>query len=172
MRTEKQLLVKEIERHLDKSAYVFFTDFSRITVSDVSSLRKTLRAENGEFHVVKKTLLKKAADEKSLPMPENGFEGQIAMIVGGKNPSGVAKLLKEFRKNSKNEKLAMRGGMLDGKLLSLADIEALSSLPGMEVLRAQLLSLLITPAFRLVRVVNAVPQSMLNVLQAREKQNE
>ncbi|MDR1413591.1 MAG: 50S ribosomal protein L10 [Puniceicoccales bacterium] len=169
MRTEKQLLVKEIGKHLSKSTYVFFTDFRGVTVADVSTLRKALHPESGEFHVVKKSLLKKAADEKSLPMPENGYEGQIAMVVGGNNPSGVAKALKEFRKSSKETKLAMRGGVLDGKLLSLADIEMLSSLPGMDILRAQLLSVFEAPASRFVRTINAVPQSVLNVLQARAK---
>ncbi|MDR1891186.1 MAG: 50S ribosomal protein L10 [Puniceicoccales bacterium] len=169
MRNEKKLLVKEIEKHLDKSSYVFFTDFRGVTVSDVANLRQKLRPENGEFHVVKKSLLKKATEVKSLPMPEGGFEGQIALVVGGKNPSGIAKLLKEFHKNSKGEKLAMRGGLLDSKLLSEQDVNMLSELPGMDILRAQFLALLNTPATKLVRTMNAVPQGMLNVLQAKAR---
>ncbi|MDR1595881.1 MAG: 50S ribosomal protein L10 [Puniceicoccales bacterium] len=169
MRNEKHLLVREIQKHLAKSTYVFFTDFCRVTVSDVAVIRKFLRAENGEFHVVKKTLLKKAVSEKSLPMPENGFDGQIAMVVGGRNPSAIAKLLKEFHKNSKEGKLAMRGGILDGKLLDIEEINVLSSLPGIDALRAQLLSLFETPVAMFVRTINAVPQSVLNVLQARTK---
>jgi large subunit ribosomal protein L10 len=169
MRNEKKLLVKEICRHFDKSNYVFFTDFRGVKVSEVSALRKNLRTENGEFHVIKKNLLKKAAVEKSLPMPADGFEGQIAMVVGGENPAGVAKVLRDFYKNSKEEKLAVRGGLLDGKLLTIGDIGTLAELPGMDVLRAQLLSLLNTPATKLARTLNAVPQGMLNVLQARAK---
>jgi large subunit ribosomal protein L10 len=169
MRNEKRLLVQEIQRYFDKSEYAFFTDFCRVTVAEVSKLRRKLREEDGEFHVVKKSLLKAAASERSLPMPEEGFEGQIAIVVGGKNPAGVAKILKNFRKDSKEEKLAMRGGLLDGKLLSLGDIDMLSSLPGIDVLRAQLLSLFNTPATKLLRTMNAVPQGMLNVLQAKAR---
>ncbi|MDR2779394.1 MAG: 50S ribosomal protein L10 [Puniceicoccales bacterium] len=169
MRNEKKLLVEEIKKHLDKSNYVFFTDFRGITVADVSNLRQKLRPEKGEFHVVKKSLLRKATEEKSLPMPENGFEGQIALVVGGENPPGIAKLLKEFHKNSKEEKLAMRGGLLNGKLLDLQDITMLSELPGMDVLRTQFLVLLNTPATQLVRTMNAVPQGVLNVLQAKAR---
>ncbi|MDR1528344.1 MAG: 50S ribosomal protein L10 [Puniceicoccales bacterium] len=169
MRNEKKLLVGEIGKHLDKSDYVFFTDFRGVTVSDVSNLRQKLRSEQGEFHVVKKSLLKKATEERSLPMPAGGFEGQIALVVGGENPAGIAKLLKEFRKNSKEEKLAMRGGLLSGKLLSLQDIGMLAELPGMDILRAQFLALLNTPATKLVRTMNAVPQGILNVLQAKAK---
>ncbi|MDR1232725.1 MAG: 50S ribosomal protein L10 [Puniceicoccales bacterium] len=169
MRNEKKLLVGEIEKHLDKSDYVFFTDFRGVTVSDVSKLRQKLRPEQGEFHVVKKSLLKKATEERSLPMPAGGFEGQIALVVGGKNPAGIAKLLKEFHKNSKEEKLAMRGGLLSGKLLSLQDISMLAELPGMDILRAKFLALLNTPATKLVRTMNAVPQGILNVLQAKAR---
>ncbi|MDR2738039.1 MAG: 50S ribosomal protein L10 [Puniceicoccales bacterium] len=170
MRNEKKLLVKEIEKHLDKSNYVFFTDFRGVTVAEVSSLRKNLRSEDGEFHVVKKTLLRKAAEIRSLPMPENEFDGQIAIVVGGKNPAGVAKVLRDFHRASKEEKLAVRGGVLDGKLLAVGDVNTLSELPGMDVLRAQFLSLLCAPSTKLVRMLNAVPQSMLNVLQARAKE--
>ncbi len=169
MRNEKNLLTKEIEKHLNKSDYAFFTDFRGVTVSDVASVRKNLRAENSEFHVVKKTLLKKAAQEMSLPVADVDFDGQIAMVVGGNNPAGVAKILKDFFDSTKSEKLAMRGGMLGGKMLSIDDIVALSKLPSTDILRAQLLALLSTPATKLVRTFNAVPQGMLNVLQAKAK---
>ncbi|MDR2432269.1 MAG: 50S ribosomal protein L10 [Puniceicoccales bacterium] len=167
MRNEKKLLVGEIGKHLDKSNYVFFTDFRGVTVSDVANLRQKLWPEQGEFHVIKKSLLKKATEARSLPMPEGGFEGQIALVVGGKNPVGIAKLLKEFHKNSKEGKLAMRGGLLGGKLLSLQDISTLADLPGIDILRTQFLALLNTPATKLLRTMNAVPQGVLNVLQAK-----
>ncbi|MDR1432794.1 MAG: 50S ribosomal protein L10 [Puniceicoccales bacterium] len=169
MRNEKQLLVKEILQYFAKSSHVFFTDFRGVTVADVSNLRKELRVDGGEFHVVKKNLLKKAASEKSLPMPEGGFEGQIAMVVGGRDPSGIAKLLKKFFKNSRESKFAMRGGLLDGKLLTADDVATLADLPGMDALRTQFLALLGTPATRLLRTMNAVPQSVLNLLQAKAK---
>jgi large subunit ribosomal protein L10 len=169
MRNEKKLLVGEIVRYLAKSSYAFFTDFRGVTVAEMSNLRKKLSGDGGEFHVVKKTLLKKAAEDRSLPLQEREFDGQIAMVVGGKNPAAVAKILRDFFRSSKSGKLAMRGGLLDGKFLTPADVEVLSDLPGMEVLRAQLLSLLSAPASKFVRLLNAVPQSMLNVLQARAK---
>jgi large subunit ribosomal protein L10 len=122
-------LVKEIEKPLDKSSYVFLTDFRGVIVSDVANLRQKLRLEKGEFHVVKRHLRKKAPEAKSLPMPEGGFEGQIAFAVGGKNASGIAKLLKEFHKNSQREKLEMRGGVLDSKVLSVQDRNVLLELP-------------------------------------------
>ena len=170
MRNEKKLLTVEIEKHLDKSDYVFFTDFRGVSVAEVSDLRKNLRKEGGEFHVVKKSLLKKATEFKGLPMSDENMEGQVAIVVGGKNPAGVAKIVQEFQKKSKDEKLAIRGGILGGKCLKISDFGVLASLPGLDVLRAKFLSLLNTPASQLVRTMNAVPQGVLNVMQAKSKQ--
>jgi large subunit ribosomal protein L10 len=167
MRNEKKILVGEIERHLDKSTYAFFTDFRGVTVADVAELRRGLRGELGEFHVVKKKLLKKAAANRNLPLPPEGFEGQLAIVVGGENPAGIAKVLKVFFEKSKEEKLAVRGGLLGGKMLSPADVNTLAELPGIDVLRGQLLALFNAPATRLVRTLGAAPQGMLNVLSAR-----
>ena len=169
MRNEKSLLTKEIEKYFDKSTYAFFTDFRGVSVSDLAKVRKNLRNDGGEFHVIKKTLLKKAADNKSLPLPADGFDGQVAVVVGGNNPAGIAKTLKNFCEDSKSEKLAMRGGILDGRLLSLSEIDFLSSLPPADVLRAKLLSVLSAPAVKFVRTLNAVPSGMLNVLQAKAR---
>ena len=63
----------------------------------------------------------------------------------------------------------MRGGILDGRLLSLSEIDFLSSLPPADVLRAKLLSVLSAPAVKFVRTLNAVPSGMLNVLQAKAR---
>jgi large subunit ribosomal protein L10 len=167
VRDEKKLLARWICSQFDKSDYVFLADFSRITVGDVANLRRELARESGEFHVVKNSILATAARERSLPIPGDALRGQTAIVVGGSNPSGVAKVLKNFREEAKNEKLAVKGGVLNGMELSIVDIDALAELPSIEALRAKLLSLFNAPAQRFVRVLNAVPQSMLNVLQAR-----
>ncbi|MDE6432435.1 MAG: 50S ribosomal protein L10 [Opitutales bacterium] len=167
MRNEKKFLAKWICSQLDKSNYVFLTDFSRITVEEVANLRHELRKEAGEFHVVKNSVLKAAADERSLPNIDDLLSGQTAIVVGGNNPSGVAKVLKKFYKDAKEEKFAIKGGILDNVLLSVNEINTLADLPSLDVLRAQLLSLLNTPAQKCVRLFNAVPQSMVNVLQAK-----
>jgi large subunit ribosomal protein L10 len=167
MRNEKKLLAEWIGNQFDKSNYVFLADFSRITVKEVAALRRELTKESGEFHVVKNSIFAIAANERSLPIPGDILRGQTAIVVGGNNPSGVAKILKRFRGNTKNEKLAIKGGILDSARLSCEDIDALAELPPLEVLRAGLLALFSAPAQRCVRILNAIPQSMLNVLQAR-----
>jgi large subunit ribosomal protein L10 len=166
MRPEKKFLVDEVSTHLGKSDYVFLADYRKVTVSDAAELRATLGAQKAEYHVVKNSILNVAARERKLPDLDSAWLiGQTAIIVGGRNPSEVAKILTKYFKDK--EKLAIKGGVLGKNRLSAADVEALSTLPSLEALRAQLLGLLSNPATSLVRVLQGVPQGLLNVLQAK-----
>lgn len=165
MRPEKKYLVAEVDHHLDKSDYVYLVNYERITVQEIAELRALLAAHGAEFHVIKNSILGVAAAAKDLPDLSEHLTGQTAIIIGGNNPSGVAKVVTEFFK--KNQKVDVKAGVLSDKVLSKEEVEALAKLPGLEVLRAQLLGLLTQPATGLVRVLNAVPQGLVNVLQAK-----
>ncbi|MCC5790442.1 MAG: 50S ribosomal protein L10 [Opitutales bacterium] len=168
MRPEKKYMVEEVSRHLDKSDYVYLTNYDRVTVEEVAELRGNLANEGAEFHVVKNTILNVAAQEKGLPDMRSHLSGPVAIVVGGNNPSGVAKVLKKFFKDK--EKVEMKAGILSGEELDASAISALAELPSMEVLRAKLLSLLSTPAQQTVTIFAAVPTGLLNVLQAKSEQ--
>ncbi|MDQ8195491.1 50S ribosomal protein L10 [Coraliomargarita sp. SDUM461004] len=165
MRPEKQYLVEEVNNHLNKSDYVYLTNYERITVEEIADLRAQLAEHDAEFHVVKNSIFGVAAAAKDLPDLSEHLSGQTAIIVGGDNPSGVAKIIGEFFK--KKDKVEMKAGILNERALTKEEIEALAKLPGLEVLRAQLLGLLTQPATGFVRVINAVPQGLVNVLQAK-----
>ena len=165
MRPEKQYLVEEVGEHLKKSDYVYLANYERITVEETAELRGQLAAHEAEFHVVKNTIFGVAAQAQDLPDLGEHLNGQTAIIVGGNNPSGVAKVLGEFFK--KKDKVEVKAGILNDKVLDKAQIEVLAKLPGLEALRGQLLGLLNQPGTSLVRVLNAVPQSVVNVLQAK-----
>ena len=92
MRVEKQYLISEVETHLKKSDYVILANFSKVTVSVVAELRNRLAAEKAEFHVVKNSSLRVAAKALGLPDVEGSLTGPTAVVVGGKNPAGVAKI--------------------------------------------------------------------------------
>ncbi|MGC6424930.1 MAG: 50S ribosomal protein L10 [Lentimonas sp.] len=165
MRPEKQYLVEEVNTHLEKSDYVYLTNYERITVDEIAELRAQLSEYDAEFHVIKNSIFGVAAAAKDLPDMSEYLTGQTAIVIGGDNPSGVAKLIGEFFK--KKEKVEMKAGILNDRALTKEEIEALAKLPGIESLRAQLLGLLSQPATGFVRVVNAVPQGLVNVLQAK-----
>ena len=100
-----------------------------------------------------------------MPNLDEYLQGQTAIVIGGDDPSGVAKVITEFFK--KNEKVDVKAGVLEEKVLTKDEVIALSKLPGLEVLHAQLLGLLAQPATSLVRIIGAVPQNLVNVLQAK-----
>ena len=167
MRPEKQYMVEEVSRHLDKSDYVYLTNYERVTVEEVALLRSDLAKEGAEFHVVKNTIFNVAAQERGLPDLREHLSGPVAIVVGGQNPSGVAKVLKKFFKDK--EKVELKVGVLSGSELDADAIKELAELPSLEVLRAQLLGLLSTPAQRMVTVLAAAPTSLLNVLKAKSE---
>lgn len=165
MRAEKKYLIAEVETHLKKSDYVILTNFTGVTVPEVAELRAELAKESAEFHVVKNSSLRVAAEALGLPDISGALGGPTAIIVGGKNSAGAAKVVTNFFKAK--QKVEVKSAVLSKKLLGPADVQALASLPSLEVLRAQLLGLLNQPGTMVVRVLNAVPQGVVNVLQAK-----
>jgi large subunit ribosomal protein L10 len=153
MRAEKQYLISEVETHLKKSDYVILANFTKVTVADVADLRKKLDAEKAEFHVVKNSSLRVAAKELGLPEFESALAGPTAVIVGGKNSAGVAKILKQFFKDK--QKLEVKIGVMDKKLVTADDLSKIADLPSFEALRSQFLGLLKSNAAAFVRVLDA-----------------
>ncbi len=153
MRPEKSYLIAEVETHLKKSEYVILANFTKVTVSDVADLRAKLTAEKAEFHVVKNSSLRVAAKALGLPEIETALSGPTAVIVGGKNPAGVAKVLKKFFEDK--QKLEVKIGVLNKKVVSAVDLAKMADLPSFEALRSQFLSLLVSNASAFVRVLDA-----------------
>jgi large subunit ribosomal protein L10 len=153
MRAEKKYLISEVESHLKKSDYVILANFSKVTVADTAELRKRLVAEKAEFHVVKNSSFRVAAKAFGLPEVDSVLTGPTAIVVGGKNPAGVAKVLKKFF--DEKQKLEVKVGVLDKKVFSSAELSKLADLPPFDVLRSQFLSILTSNAAAFVRLVDA-----------------
>jgi large subunit ribosomal protein L10 len=153
MRVEKKFLISEVETHLKKSDYVILANFSKVTVADVAELRNRLSAENAEFHVVKNSSLRVAAKALGLPDVESALTGPTAVVVGGKNPAGVAKILKKFVEEK--QKLEVKIGVLEKKVFSASDLAKIADLPSFEALRSQLLGLFTQGGAAFVRVLDA-----------------
>jgi large subunit ribosomal protein L10 len=170
MRPEKQYLVDEVDRHLGKSDYVFLANYDRISVEETAELRSRLTEEEAEFHVIKNSILDVAAKQREYPDLAEYLNGPTAIVIGGNNPPGVAKVLKKFFKDK--DKVEVKVGILKGQELSKEDVDELADLPPAEVVKAQFLGLLNTPAQRMVTVLNAVPVSVVTVLKAYADKQE
>ena len=128
-------------------------------MEEIAELRAQLSKHEAEFHVIKNSIFGVAAAAKELPDMGEHLTGQTAIVVGGKNPSGVAKIIGDFFK--KKEKVEMKAGIINERALTKEEIKVLAKLPGLEVLQAQLLGLLAQPVTGFVRVINAAPQGLL-----------
>lgn len=170
MRAEKNYLIAEVETHLKKSDYVILANFTKVTVADVADLRSKLAAENAEFHVVKNSSLRVAAKALGLPDFEGALTGPTAVVVGGKNSAGVAKILKKFF--TEKQKLEVKVGVFEKKLISAEDLAIIADLPPFEALRSQLLGLFMQNAAAFVRVLDAKVKKDQPADQAGEKPAE
>ncbi|MDR1497558.1 MAG: 50S ribosomal protein L10 [Puniceicoccales bacterium] len=153
MRPEKQFLIDEVAAHLAKSKYLLLADFTRVTVQDAATVRALLREHGAEYHVVKNTIFNIAAKQSGLPDLGAHLAGHTALVTGGNNPPGVAKVIVKFFEDK--ARLEVKVGVLDDKILSKAEIEELSKLPSLDGIRAQILALISTPASQIVRLLVA-----------------
>ena len=165
MRPEKTYLIDEAKNHLGKSEYFFLTDYHGIDAQETSELRSKLAERGAEFHVVKNSSIRLAANPDVVEELDSHLKGHTAIVVGGDDASGVAKVLGDYFKSK--EKVSVKAGALGDRTLTADEVKQLASLPGLEQLRAQLLSLLNTPATSLVTVLSAPARGMVTVLKAK-----
>lgn len=167
MRPEKASIVSDLTEKLNRSPFVLVTDYQRMKVDQFGDLRNRLAPAGAEVRVVKNSFLKRAMSDSGLPDVADKLSGQTAIVVGAKDVAPVAKILKTFAVEFKIA--ALRIGIVDKSVLSAKEIEALADLPSREVLLAQLLGLLLSPATKLVRVLNEPAASLARLLNAKSQ---
>lgn len=169
-RPDKVAVVDEVREKLDAADGALLTEYRGLDVPALASLRKELRAAGGEYKIYKNTLVRIAARERDLDLDELLTGPTAIAFVGAKDDgspgdaAAVAKALKEFAKA--NDKLVLKGGVLDGNVLSADDIKALAELPSREVLLSQIAGLLQAPLAEFVGLLDAVPREFSYALQA------
>jgi len=167
---KKQSLAKEVHKKFAEAKIVVITDYKGLDVASINDLRVKLREANVEYKVVKNTLLARASEDTGVEAIKEYFKGPNAIALSYDDPVAPAKVLTDFAKE--NEKLEIKIGVMDGKVLDLDAIKALSSLPSREVLLAQVLSAMNGVPTAMVRVLNAVPQKLMYALLAVKEQKE
>lgn len=167
-KTGKQQVVAELAEKLAGAKASFLADYRGLTVDQVNDLRGKLREADVDYRVVKNTLLKLAIKDTASECVEPLLSGPTAIAIALGDPVAPAKVLSEYAKS--NPKFELKGGALEGKALSLADIKALSDLPSREVLLAKMLGSMNAPVTNFVGVLAAVPRSLVQVLAAIQDQ--
>ncbi len=170
-REEKAAAVAEIADQIRESEAVFAVDYRGITVAQAAELRTKLRDADTSFRVVKNTLTERAADAAEAEVLKELLTGPTALTFVRGDVAAAAKALADAQKST--EKLAFKGGIMNGAALDPAQITALSKLPSREQLNAQLVGLVASPLTGLARTLNqligGVAVALGGVLEKKEK---
>lgn len=156
----------EIVKNLSDSNSVILTEYAGLTVKEQTMLRAEADKVNGAFMVTKNNLIRRAIEgsDKNLVKDLLPFlQGPTAVLFTKDSVAG-SKVAAEFAKD--HEKLVLKAGIVDGKVVSLNDIIVLSKLPSREQLLSSLLAQLQAPAQALVRQLNAPIQNFVYGLEA------
>ena len=167
---QKKSIVEDLHERFSKSKVLIVTDYKGLDVTTINALRRKLREVDVEYTVVKNSLMVRAAEDTDVDLIKESFKGPNAIAISYEDPVAPAKVLTDFAKE--NQKLEIKMGVMDGKVMDASAIMALSALPSKEVLIGQLLSVINGVPTALVRTLNAVPGGFVNVLQALKDQKE
>ncbi|OQX13830.1 MAG: 50S ribosomal protein L10 [Desulfobulbaceae bacterium A2] len=169
-REEKAVKVQELHEVFSRAKLAVTTDYRGLKVADLEKLRRSFRQADTELRIAKNTFLRIATRETSCEALSDSFTGTTAVAVGFADPVTSAKILMDFVKEFPG--MSIRSGVLDGKLLSAAEVDALAKLPGQDELRAQFLGVLAAVPTGLVRVLSGVPRGFLYALKGIQDKKE
>jgi len=169
-RKEKEQVVAELHEKLKGFKLAVLTGYSGMDVARITSLRVALRKSGSDMQVVKNTLLRIASQGTDFSAMNEVVKGPLALILTEKDVVDTVKVLVEFAK--KNSELDIKAAMLDGKMLTREQVNAVALLPSREVLLGRLLSVLVGVPTGLVNVLSAVPRGMVQVLDAYRAKKE
>ena len=166
---EKQAMVSDIKEKISTSSSVVVTDYRGLNVEEVTELRGKLRQEGIEYKVLKNNLVKRACLESGIEGFQEVLKGPTAVAF---SPDVVApsRVLFEFLKKHKN--LQVKGGLLEGKIISVAELEALANLPSKEVLLGQVVGVFVAPLQKAVSLFAAPMRGFVGAVNALKEKQE
>jgi len=167
-RAQKEEAIGALKADLAKAASLVLADFRGLTVNVDSGLRREFRAAGCRYQVVKNTLLGLAVKGTPMEGIESLLAGPTAIAYSFEDPAVPAKVATKIAKAE--EKFVIKGGFVDGKALDLKGVQALSTLPGRDELRATFLATLQAVPQNFLRLLNAAPQNFVYLLSARERE--
>ncbi len=167
-KSEKEQVIKDLNEKFSRAKTAIVAEFIKVDVETVTRLRKKLREGGVEYRVLKNTLAKRAAKGTPLEVVSDDFTGPIAVAMSYGDVIAPAKILSEFIKDK--ETIKVRSGVIDGKRIDAAGVQALAKLPGLNELRAKILGLITQPASKLVRTIAEPGSKLARVLLAKSEQ--
>jgi large subunit ribosomal protein L10 len=171
LKQEKERVVAELVERLRASETLMVADYRGLDVTQLNDVRTELLKHGARFSVVKNTLAKRAAEEAGVPSLVDMLDGPTAIaFVGDGDMVAVAKALSDAARETKV--IAVKGGILDGETISADQVKDLASLPPADVLKGQVLAVIVGPMTSIVGIFNAPLRDFVGIVDARIRQLE
>ena len=155
--SEKQAVVAALTEQLKGAASGVLVDYKGITVAEDTALRVELRQNEVQYGVVKNTLVRFAMNNAGLSELDGVLNGTTSLATCTSDPIAPMRVINKYAKQL-NDKFVIKGGFMDGKVLSLEEIMALAELPSKETLQAQALGMMLAPLTSLAIVLKAIAE--------------
>jgi len=167
---QKEKVVEELADRLKAADTLLVADYRGLTMPQIDALRSRLLESGAEFTVVKNTLTRRAAEAAGADALLTLLEGPtaIAFLEADGDMLAAAKALADMARESRV--LAIRGGVLEGRIVSAEEVESLATLPPLEILRGQVLGAIVAPLTSFAGLVSAPLQSLHGLIEARIEQ--
>jgi large subunit ribosomal protein L10 len=165
LREKKVQIVSNLADDLSRNNFIIATNYQGLLAKQMAELRNALSKAGVEYHVVKNTLVFRAADQAGKPQLRDIIEGPVALAFGD-DVVNTAKALNQYIKSAALP-LQIIGGLLGDQILPTQEVVSLADLPPREVLIAKLIGQLQAPIGTLHNILNLPLQGLLNVLQNR-----
>ena len=151
---QKKEEVSKLAERIKNAKVVLLTDYRGINVSDVTSLRAKLRTSNVEYNVIKNNIIRRALEESKVEGLEDVLVGPTAVIIGNEDYLEACKTIYEYAKD--NDFYKIKGGIIDGKVVSVEEITTLAKLPSRETLIGMLAGALLGNVSKLAVSIDQV----------------
>ena len=155
-RSEKEAIIQDLVKDIGRAKAIFLTNLIGIKSNEAVSVRKAVRDSNGKMVVTRNTLFKKAAAGTSLESLVSDLSGPHALAFAFDDPAAVAKSLKEA--GATLELVELKGGVLDGQMLTKAQVKQLADLPSRDQMLGTLLATFLAPVSAFARVLYAIQE--------------
>ena len=155
--SEKQAIVAALTEKLQNAAAGVIVDYKGITVAEDTALRAECRNNNVEYAVIKNTLLRFAFNNCGLNELDDQLNGTTSLAICVDDPVAPARVMADYAKKLK-DKFEIKGGFMEGKVVSMETVNALSSIPALPVLQAQVLGTMLAPISGLACVLKQIAE--------------
>ena len=166
----KEQKVGELSEQISRAKLTVLADYRGLSVAELTTFRRRLREANGEFHIAKNTLTRRAAEQQGCAELVPYLEGPTGLAFAYGDEAALAKAINEYARTSRI--LTVKAGLLGNQVLQPAEVTRLADLPSREVMLARVVGGIQAPIAGLVNVLSGTLSGFVRVLDARRQQLE